>query len=179
MAAGRDDRPFPPRDREAIESREERKRVMSSHATEAATTNGAFTRHVTAVTPAGHRASESSDSVAAQAGATLGLVTGLWVAISPWFLVLQHGGNNAAVNNLIVGLAIAALGLYGLSGGRAALGLQASTVLAGAWLIISPFILDAKFAIVAPMYWSNVFAGALVLLIGLAAMAETRRASAR
>jgi hypothetical protein len=29
------------------------------------------------------------------------------------------------------------------------------------------------------MYWSNVFAGALVVLIGLAALTETRRASTR
>jgi hypothetical protein len=152
---------------------------MSSHATEAVTTNGAFARQVTPAASDNYRAATSSDSLLGQASATLGVVTGLWVAISPWFLVLQHGGNNAAVNNLIVGLAVAALGLYALSAGRGSLGLQASSVLAGAWLVISPFILDAKYTVVAPMYWSNVFAGAVVLLIGLAAMAQTRLASAR
>jgi len=125
------------------------------------------------------RAATSPHSVLAQATMTLGLVTGLWVAISPWFLVLQHGGNNAAASNLIVGLAVAALGLYALSGSRGFLGLQVGSVLAGVWLIISPFILDAKYPIATPMYWSNVFAGALVVLIGLAALAEMRRASAR
>jgi SPW repeat len=154
-------------------------KIMSTHATEAVTTNGAFTRQVTAVISDDYLAPTSPHSVLAQATMTLGLVTGLWVAISPWFLVLQHGGNNAAASNLIVGLAVAALGLYALSGSRGFLGLQVGSVLAGVWLIISPFILDAKYPIATPMYWSNVFAGALVVLIGLAALAETRRASAR
>jgi hypothetical protein len=152
---------------------------MSSHATETVTPNGAFTRPVTAVISDDYLAPTSSHSVVAQATMTLGLLTGLWVAVSPWFLVLQHGGNNAAVSNLIVGLAVAALGLYALSGSRGFLGLQFGSALAGVWLIISPFILDAKFAIATPMYWSNVFTGALVVLIGLAAIAETRRASSR
>jgi hypothetical protein len=152
---------------------------MTSHAAEAATTNGAFIRRVTAVLSDDNRAQVSAGSLVAQASATLAMVTGLWVAISPWFLTLQHGGNNAAVTNLIIGLAIAGLGLYALSGSRGLLGLQSSSVLAGVWLIISPFILVAKYAIADPMYWSNVFAGALVVLVGLAAIAQTRRASAR
>jgi hypothetical protein len=152
---------------------------MSSHATEAVSTNGAFTRQVTAVISDDYLAPTNSRSVLAQATVTLGLLAGLWVAVSPWFLLLQHGGNNAAMSNLIVGLAVAALGLYTLSGSRGFLGLQVGSVLAGAWLIISPFILDAKYTIATSMYWSNVFAGALIVLIGLVALAETRRASAR
>jgi hypothetical protein len=144
------------------------------------TSNGVATRQVTAVISDDYLAPTSSHSVLAQATATVGMATGLWVAISPWFLVLQHGGgNNAAVSNLIVGLAVVALGLFALSGSRGFLGLQVGSVLAGVWLIISPFILDEKFAIATPMYWSNVFAGALVAVIGLAALAETWRASAR
>lgn len=154
-------------------------KVMSSHATEAVSTNGAFTRQVTAVISDDYLAPTNSHSVLAQATVTLGMLAGLWVAVSPWFLLLQHGGNNATVSNLIVGLAVAALGLYALSGSRGFLGLQAGSVLAGVWLIISPFILDAKYAIATPMYWSNVFAGALVVVIGLAALAEARRPSAR
>ncbi len=45
--------------------------------------------------------------IAAQAMAALGVLTGLWVALSPSFLTLQHGGGNAAVANLIAGLAVA------------------------------------------------------------------------
>jgi len=47
--------------------------------------------------------------VAAQALAALGVLTGLWIALSPAFLTLQHGGGNAAVANLIAGLAVAAV----------------------------------------------------------------------
>ena len=47
--------------------------------------------------------------VAVQAAAALGVLTGLWVALSPSFITLQHGGGNAAAANLIAGLAVAAV----------------------------------------------------------------------
>jgi SPW repeat len=152
---------------------------MSSHTSEALAPNGVATRQLTAVISDDYLAPTSSHSVLAQVTATLGTLTGLWVAISPWFLVLQHGGNNAAASNLIVGLAVVALGLFALSGSRGFLGLQVGSLLAGVWLIISPFILDAKYTIATPMYWSNDVAGALVVVIGLAALWETWRATAR
>ena len=152
---------------------------MSSHTTETVTTNGAATRPVMAVISDDYLAPTTSHSTLTQSTVALGMLTGLWVAISPWFLVLQSGGNNAAVNDLVIGLAVVALGLFALAGSRGFLGLEVGSLLAGVWLIISPFILDAKFAIATPMYWSNVFAGALVVLIGLAALAETQRRPAR
>src|SRR5262249_45774918 len=33
--------------------------------------------------------------IGAQAAAALGMLTGLWVAISPWFITLQYAGGNA------------------------------------------------------------------------------------
>ena len=33
--------------------------------------------------------------IGAQAASVLGLLTGLWVALSPWFITLQDGGSNA------------------------------------------------------------------------------------
>jgi hypothetical protein len=152
---------------------------MSSHMTEPVTSNGAATRQVMTVISDDYLAPTSSRSMLAQVTGTVGILTGLWVAISPWFLTLQHGGNNAAVSNLIVGLAVVALGLFAVSGSRGFSGLEAGTLLAGVWLILSPYILDEKFAIATPMYWSNVFAGALIAVVGLAAISETRRVSAR
>jgi hypothetical protein len=152
---------------------------MSSHTTESVITNGAATRPVMTMISDDYLAPTTPHSTLTQATAALGMLTGLWVAISPWFLVLQRTGNNAAVTNLIVGLAVVALGLFALSGSRGFLGLEVGSVLAGVWLIISPFILDAKYAIATPMYWSNVFAGALVVLISLAALAEARRRPTR
>jgi hypothetical protein len=48
--------------------------------------------------------------IAAQAAAALGLLTGLWVAISPLFLTLQHGGTNAGTSDAIAGLVAAGIG---------------------------------------------------------------------
>ena len=52
-------------------------------------------------------------------------------------------------------------------------------VIAGIWLIISPFILNAHYTITPSMFWSNIFAGAVVAVLGLAALGETRRVPAR
>jgi hypothetical protein len=153
--------------------------AMSSHTTETITSNGAGTRPVMAVISDDYLAPTTSHSTLTQATVSLGMLAGLWVASSPGFLVVQRAGNNATVSNLIVGLAVVALGLYALSGSRGFLGLEVGSLLAGVWLIISPFVLDAKFAIATPMYWSNVFAGAVVVLIGLAALAEAQRRPAR
>jgi SPW repeat len=152
---------------------------MSSHMTEPVTSNGAATRQVMTVISDDYLAPTSSRSMLTQVTGTVGILAGLWVAISPWFLVLQHGGNNAAASNLIVGLAVVALGLFAVSGSRGFSGLEAGTLLVGFWLILSPFILDEKFAIATPMYWSNVLAGALIAVVGLAALGGTRRFSAR
>jgi len=152
---------------------------MSSHMTEPVTSNGAATRQVMTVISDDYLAPTSSRIMLAQVTGTVGILAGLWVAISPWFLVLQHGGNNAAASNLIVGLAVVALGLFAVSGSRGFSGLEVGSLLAGFWLILSPFILNEKFAIATPMYWSNVIAGALIAVVGLAALGETRRLSAR
>jgi hypothetical protein len=152
---------------------------MSSHMTEPVTSNGAATRQVMAVISDDYLAPASSRSVLAQVTGALGMLAGLWVAISPWFLVLQHGGNNAAASNLIVGAAIVALGLFAVSGSRGFLGLEVGSLIAGVWLIISPFILNAHYTITPSMFWSNIFAGAVVAVLGLAALGETRRVPAR
>jgi hypothetical protein len=115
--------------------------------------------------------------VTAQAVAALGVLTGLWIALSPSFITLQHGGGNAAVANLIAGLAVAAVGAASLVGLRGFAGLQFASVLLGAWVIISPFILDAKFSIATPMYWSNIFSGGVLVVLALAGLATVRRAA--
>lgn len=118
-------------------------------------------------------------SGSAQVTAVLAMLGGLWVAISPWFLVLQAPvARNATANDLIIGLAVAALGLFAVSGVRGFMGLEVGSFLLGIWLIISPFVLDAKYAIQTPMYWSNVWAGGVIAVLALASLAGLRRARA-
>jgi hypothetical protein len=45
----------------------------------------------------------------------------------------------------------------------------------GVWVLISSFILDAKFPIAAPMFWSNTFSGAVLALLALAGLAAVGR----
>ena len=113
--------------------------------------------------------------LAAQGAATLGLLTGLWVAVSPLFIMLQHGGNNATFANLIAGLVTAAVGAVALVSRRGFGALQFGSLVLGVWVIISSFILDAKFPIAAPMFWSNTFSGAVLVLLALAGLAAVGR----
>jgi SPW repeat len=115
--------------------------------------------------------------IAAQATAALSLLTGLWVALSPVFLTLQHGGVNANVADVIAGLAVAGIGAFALASPRGFPGLQLAGLVLGAWVIVSSFILGAKFAIATPMYWSNTISGGVLVLLALAGLATLRRAT--
>jgi SPW repeat len=148
---------------------------MSSHVTQRAGADGTGVT-APAAPSAGYLAPPAGRSLPAQATVALGLLAGVWVAISPWFLVLQAPqAGNATANDLITGLAVAALAVFAISGVRGFLGLEVASLLLGIWLIISPFILAAKFSIQAPMYWSNIWAGALVAVLALASLAGLRR----
>ena len=115
--------------------------------------------------------------MAAQGAASLGILTGLWVALSPLFITLQHGGSNANIADLIAGLAVAAFGAVAVASRRGFGGLEFGSLVLGVWVIISSFILDAKFTIAAPMFWSNTIAGVVLVLLGLAGLATASRAT--
>jgi hypothetical protein len=115
--------------------------------------------------------------IAAQTTAALSLLTGLWVALSPVFLTLQHGGPNANVADVIAGLAAAGIGAFALASPRGFPGLQFAGLVLGVWVIISLFILNTKFAVATPMYWSNTFSGGVLALLALAGLATLRRAT--
>ncbi len=111
-----------------------------------------------------HRhASEGARSAAGLSA--LAVLTGMYAAISPW-VVGFHAQSAFAVNDLIVGLAIAYLAsmvvressglLTGVSG------------LMGVWLVISPFIVQNTHR-TAGLVTSNVVTGAVVVVLSLAA----------
>lgn len=148
---------------------------MSAEVTNRTSANGAPVG-MTAVPASPEYTAPGARGVTAQAAAVLSVLAGLWVAISPWFLVLQQPtARNAAVNNVIIGLAVAALALFASSQPRGFRGLESATGLLGVWLIISPFILSAKYAIQPPMYWSNIWAGGVLIVLSLVALAVLHR----
>jgi hypothetical protein len=116
----------------------------------------------------------TAGGIGAQMSAVLGLLTGVWVALSPWFLTLQQGGTNANTVNLISGLAVAGVGAFALANPRGFASLQLGSALLGVWLIIAGPILSEKYAIADPMFWSNSVAGGVLIAlaaVGLAAVA--------
>ncbi|MFE9174429.1 SPW repeat protein [Streptomyces kebangsaanensis] len=109
-----------------------------------------------------------------QAMAVEGLIVlaGVYAAISPWVVhfALQR---NITINNLIIGITIALIGAgltvapertYRLSWILAPLGL---------WLLISPWVVTATHSARAGIIWNNCWVGAIVALLGLAAMGLT------
>jgi hypothetical protein len=121
----------------------------------------------------------TSRDMGAQASAVLGLLTGVWVALSPWFITLQNTGTNATVVNLISGLAVAGLGAFALLSPRGFAGLEVGNALLGVWLIIAGPILAQKHPIADSMFWSNSWAGGVLIalaILGLAAAAMRRPA---
>ena len=126
---------------------------------------------------AGYLLPADGRGIAVQATAALSLLTGLWVALSPGFLTLQHGGANADVADVIAGLAAAGIGAFALASPRGFPGLQFAGLVLGVWVIVSSFILATKFAIATPMYWSNTFSGGVLALLALAGLATLRRAT--
>jgi hypothetical protein len=107
----------------------------------------------------------------AQMSAVLGLLTGVWVAVSPWFLTLQQGGTNANTVNLISGLAVAGVSAFALANPRGFASLQLGSALLGVWLVIAGPILSEKFTIADPMFWSNSVAGAVLVVLAAAGLA--------
>jgi SPW repeat len=129
--------------------------------------------------PAEYGLPATSRDLGAQASAVLGLLTGLWVAVSPWFITLQNTGTNATTVNLISGLAVAGVGVLALASPRGFAGLQVTNLLLGVWLIIAGPILSQKNPIADSMFWSNGWAGGVLIavaVIGLAAAAMRRPA---
>jgi hypothetical protein len=141
--------------------------------------NGASTSTVMAAAPSltEYALPATARDLGVQVSAVLGLLTGLWVALSPWFITLQNTGTNATTVNLISGLAVAGLGAFVLLSPRGFAGLQVGNLVLGVWLIVAGPILAQKNPIADSMFWSNSWAGGVLIVlaaIGLAAVAMRR-----
>lgn len=76
---------------------------------------------------------------AARAAGFLTFLAGLYLIVAPWWVGFS-ANSNATTNSWIFGIVVAVLGLVGMGSAM----VQNSawlTVLAGAWLIIAPFVI--------------------------------------
>ncbi|WP_333755261.1 SPW repeat protein [Streptomyces sp. IBSBF 3352] len=113
----------------------------------------------------------------AQAIETLALLTGLYLAASPWIAGF-NGLTTLAVNNLILGTAYALLmsGGFGRAYERTHSMAWACCAL-GLWTIISPWAVAGDVSTTRSVV-NNVIVGVIALLLGLAASAAAKSADA-
>ncbi|MFJ3921887.1 SPW repeat protein [Streptomyces sp. NPDC090022] len=113
----------------------------------------------------------------AQATEALALLTGVYIAASPWII----GFNNLTtltVCNLIVGIAYCLMmGGLGSAYERTHAMAWAACAL-GAWTIVAPWVVSGNVSTTRSI-WSNVIAGAIALLLGLAMAASGSRGADR
>lgn len=108
----------------------------------------------------------ASESPTAQIADGLTMLAGLFVALSPWIVGFNHAGT-LMPNNLITGLTVAVLGMSFAGAYERFHRVSWICPLLGVWVIISPFVVSG-----APtnmrVVLSNVIAGAVIVLLGLA-----------
>ena len=116
---------------------------------------------------------------AAQAVECLSLLAALYLAVSPWIVGFSATFRNLAINDLILGIALAVFSLgYGAAYERTH-GMAWAGALIGVWTIIAPWVVSGRPA-TSGSEASNIIAGALVVLMALATIAQgTVRGSAR
>src|ERR1700746_722485 len=106
-----------------------------------------------------------AESMSAHVTFGLALLTGLYVAVSPW-IVGFSATNQLATSDLVVGIAVAFLAYGFATALDRAHGMTWSLPVLGAWVIVSPWIAPG-FTATAGMIWSNVVAGAFLTFLGL------------
>ncbi|MFF3686487.1 SPW repeat protein [Streptomyces sp. NPDC002187] len=113
----------------------------------------------------------------AQAVETLALLTGLYLAASPWIAGFSDL-TNLAVCNLITGLAYAlCMGGFGSAYERTHAMAWAACAI-GAWTIISPWVVSGDVATTGTVV-NNIIVGVVALLCGLAMAASARTGGGR
>jgi hypothetical protein len=96
------------------------------------------------------------------------LLTGLYLAISPW-VVGFTGLTSLRVTNLVVGIALAVLAMgYGSVLERTH-GLGWVAIAIGVWTIIAPWVVSGN-ADIHKTIWNNAVVGGVACLLGLATM---------
>ncbi|MEU8381028.1 SPW repeat protein [Streptosporangium sp. NPDC048865] len=113
------------------------------------------------------RYERAGSSSVAQTIEGLGLLAGLYLAISPW-VVGFNGLSRLTVSNLVTGIAVAALALAFASAYGRTYGISWVAPVIGIWTIVSPWITGSA---TRGSIWNNVVTGIVILLLGLGAVA--------
>jgi hypothetical protein len=124
-------------------------------------------------------AEQAATKPAAQAVEAISLITGLYLAASPW-IVGFNGMTTLAVTDLITGIAYAVLmGGFGHAYERTH-GMAWAAALLGIWAIIAPWVVAGSVATTRTII-SNIVAGGVALVLALVAssMAKTARPARR
>ncbi|MFC4033520.1 SPW repeat protein [Streptomyces polygonati] len=112
----------------------------------------------------------------------LTIITGLYLAISPWVVGFQNFSPSLRVTNLILGIALAALGFSFGSVLERTHGLGWVAAAIGVFTIIAPWVVAGPGAFHKTI-WNNAFTGGVACLVGVATMGlglmATRRLSRR
>jgi hypothetical protein len=115
------------------------------------------------------RSERATTTPRAQAIEAMALITGVYLAASPWITGF-NGLTTLAVNNLIAGIAYAALmGGFGHSYERTHAMAWAAAVI-GVWTIIAPWVVSGNVSTTRTVV-NNIIVGAVALLLALAASA--------
>ncbi|HWF30817.1 MAG TPA: SPW repeat protein [Mycobacterium sp.] len=105
-----------------------------------------------------------AESMSAHVTFGLALLTGLYVAASPW-IVGFSATRSLAMCDLIAGIAVAFLAYGFASALDRAHGMTWTLPVLGVWVIVSLWILPGL-TLTAGMIWSNVVAGAMLAFLG-------------
>lgn len=106
-----------------------------------------------------------AESMSAHFTFGLALLTGLYVAASPW-IVGFSATSSLATSDLIAGIAVAFLAYGFATTLDRAHGMTWTLPVLGVWVIVSTWILP-DVVLTTGMTWSNVVAGALLTFLGL------------
>ncbi len=113
------------------------------------------------------RYERAAETPTAQASDALTVLAGLYVALSPW--IVGFSDSAIAINNLVIGLAIAGLGAGYAFAYERTHRLTWVCPLLGVWTIIAAWVMSG-IDTTTGMVLSNIIGGAAVVVLGLAAM---------
>lgn len=124
------------------------------------------------------RYDRAAETPTAQAVDGLTLLTGLYLAMSPWVVGFTGDSPALTASNLFCGVAAALLALgYASAYGRTH-GITWVTAVIGAWTIIAPWLVSGPTPDGDPIT-SNVIAGALLVILSLGTMMVGMRPARR